>query len=327
MNDQATSPLTRTPHAARRGVGGTPAEPRGEHTAPAWLPATWALFVVVSLGLLAVLPLAAWSMVVPAGAALLAGATATRVRAHGWLCGRPDVVDLAVMAGLYLAVVALFRLAFGVFTTDSVAGLFLAFAGGLVLGVGGPVVYLCWVRRRPLRALGLGFHQFRATVGLAVLLAGVQFVVVFWGYSLPAPIDWVPLLVMSLAVGLFEAVFFRGFVQGRLEASFGTVPAVGGAALLYSLYHVGYGMPVGELWFLFALGVVYAIAYRLVENVFVLWPLLTPVGAFFNNLQAGDIDLPWASIAGFADVLAVMAVIIWLAARHQRRSSPVPVPH
>ena len=52
-----------------------------------------------------------------------------------------------------------------------------------------------------------------------------------------------------------------------------------------------------------------------------LWPLLTPIGAFFNSLEAGDIALPWASIAGFANVLAVMAAVIWLAYRHQRRIS------
>ncbi|HEX6197620.1 MAG TPA: hypothetical protein VFZ37_17010, partial [Jiangellaceae bacterium] len=82
---------------------------------------------------------------------------------------------------------------------------------------------------------------------------------------------------------------------------------------------VGYGMSATEIVFLFGLGVLYAIAYRLVNNILVLWPLLTPIGAFFNNLEAGDIELPWASIAGFVDVLAVMAVIIWLAARHERK--------
>jgi hypothetical protein len=129
------------------------------------------------------------------------------------------------------------------------------------------------------------------------------------GCWLPATENWVPLLVMSLTVGLFEAVFFRGFMQGRLQASLGSGPAVAGAASLYALYHVGYGMGAGELVFLFGLGVVYAVAYRLAENVLVLWPLLTPLGAWFSNMEAGDIQLPLASIAGFVDVLAVMALV------------------
>ncbi len=120
--------------------------------------------------------------------------------------------------------------------------------------------------------------------------------------------------------GLFEAIFFRGFIQGRLEDSFGTVAGVVGAAALYALYHVGYGMPIAEMTFLFGLGIVYAVAYRLVDNIFVLWPLLTPIGAFFNNLESGDIALLWASIAGFAKVLAVMAAVTWLAFRHRRRA-------
>jgi uncharacterized protein len=157
-------------------------------------------------------------------------------------------------------------------------------------------------------------------LALALLFGGIQFLVMFWGYTLPAPVDWVPLLVLSLTVGLFEAVFFRGFIQGRLEASFGTIPGVAGAAALYSLYHVGYGMGTDEMVFLFGLGVIYAIAYRLTQNILVIWPLLTPIGAFFNNLEAGDIVLPWAAILGFSNVLGLMAAAVWRAVRHERRA-------
>ena len=74
----------------------------------------------------------------------------------------------------------------------------------------------------------------------------------------------------------------------------------------------------------FGLGVVYAIAFRLTGSVLVLWPLLTPLGALYANLEAGDIELPWASIAGFVDVAVVMAVLVWLAHRHQRRRGDEP---
>jgi membrane protease YdiL (CAAX protease family) len=296
-----------------------PATP--DATVPAWLPVVWVGFVVAALLMLPALPLATWGVVVPTVAAGLLAVTAPAARGLPWLPARADAADLIAIGGLYLAVVGLYRVAFVVFTPDNVLGLFLSFAGGLILGVVGPIVYSTWIRHRPLRTLGLGFDNLRPTLALAVLFGGVQFVLMFRGYTLPAPVDWVPLLVMSLTVGLFEAVFFRGFVQTRLEASFGIPAAVLGAAVLYSLYHVGYGMAGEEMVFLFGLGVVYAIAYRLAGNILVLWPLLTPIGAFYNNLQAGDIALPWASIAGFADVLAVMAVAIWLAARHERRAT------
>lgn len=289
-----------------------------------WLSMIWTVFVIIALLMLPVLPLTVWGVAVPIAAAAVLVFTFPAARRAPWLRRNTDLADLAVMAGLYVAIVGLFRLAIVVFTADNVAGLFLAFAGGLLLGVGGPVVYNTWVRHRPLRTLGLGTQALRPTLVLAAVFGGIQFTIMFWGYPLPAPVDWVPLLVLSLTVGLFEAIFFRGFVQGRLEDSFGTAAGVAGAATLYSLYHVGYGMGGDELVFLFGLGIVYAIAYRLVTNIVVLWPLLTPIGALFNNLEAGDIVLPWASIAGFADVLAVMALIIWLAARHERRTATQP---
>jgi hypothetical protein len=286
--------------------------------------AMWTAFVVAALLLLDVVDLKVYGVVVPLAGVALALATSRMgkpVSAFPWTRWHVDRKDLVVLGALYVAVVALFRVAFIVFTTDRVAGLFLSFGAALLIGVAGPVVYTVWVRRRPLASLGIGLHNLRSTVRLALLFAGVQFVITLWGYDLPRPVDWVPLLVMTLTVGLFEAIFFRGFVQGRLEAAFGTGPAVLGAATLYALYHVGYGMGGDEMVFLFGLGVVYAVAYCLSENVLVLWPLLIPLGSFFAQLEAGDLvgELPWASVAGFADVLVAMAVVVWLALRSERR--------
>jgi NAD(P)H-hydrate repair Nnr-like enzyme with NAD(P)H-hydrate dehydratase domain len=46
------------------------------------------------------------------------------------------------------------------------------------------------------------------------------------------------------------------------------------------------------------------------------------MGAFFNQLHSGDLagQLPWLSMAGSGDVLAVMTVALGLALRHQRHS-------
>lgn len=280
----------------------------------------WVVFPLAALLLLDVVDLVWFGLIVPVAAGSLVALQWKRAPGGvGWVAGRVDRRDLTAIGALYLGVVGLFSLAFIGFGTDRVAGLFLSFAAGLVLGVAGPVIYTVWRRGRRVRDLGIGGHRLRETVVLGVMLAGVQFAMTLWGYELPQPVDWVPLLVMSLVAGAFEAVFFRGFIQARLEASFGTAPAVGGAALLYALYHVGYGMGTSEMVFLFGLGVVYAIAFRLTGNLLVLWPLLTPLGGFFNNLESGDIELPWASIAGFADVAMIMIIVVMVAHRYQRR--------
>ena len=79
-------------------------------------------------------------------------------------------------------------------------------------------------------------------------------------------------------------------------------------------------MGMREIAFLFGLGLVYGIAYACVNNVLVLWPVLIPIGSFYNNLKSGEISLPWAAIAGFVDVIAIMVAAIWLAHRRQRRA-------
>ncbi len=94
---------------------------------------------------------------------------------------------------------------------------------------------------------------------------------------------------------------------------------IAGAAALYGVYHLGYGMSTHQIAFLSGLGVVYAVAFALARNLLVLWPLLTPLGSFYAGVSSGDIQLPWASIAGFADVMAIMVAVIWVADRHERR--------
>jgi membrane protease YdiL (CAAX protease family) len=278
----------------------------------------WPVFLVLALLLLSAGNETLYGIVVPLAALMVALAVPpARPRATTGV----DRGDLAVITGLYVGVVALFALAFRVFTQRAVAGLFLSFAAGMLLGVVGPVVYTVWIRHRPLSDLGLTRDNVGRALALGSVLAAVQFGLTLWGYDLPRPVDWIPLAALALTVGLFEAIFFRGFIQTRLEASFGPIAGLGGAALLYAAYHVGYGMGSGEMLFLFGLGVVYAVAFAAARNVVVLWPLLLPLGSFYNNLEAGDIRMPWMAILGFADVLAVMVTVVWLAARHERHEA------
>lgn len=282
-----------------------------------------AVFVVVGLLLMEVLNDAAYGLAILAigVVAVLIALMSPQLRvALPWVRWRIDAKDLVAVGVLYVAIVGLLSLAFRGFTTDDTFGMFISFGSGLLLGVAGPVIYTVWFRRRPISSLGMTLRGWRGVVAPALLFAGVQFAITLWGYDLPSPVDWVPLLAMALTVGVFESVFFRGFAQGRLEASFGTAPAVAGAAVLYSLYHIGYGMGFQEMTFLFGLGIVYAVAFRTVTNVLVLWPLLTPLGSFFAQLESGDLVgvLPWASIMGFGDVIFLMAATIWLAHRHER---------
>jgi hypothetical protein len=294
---------------------------RANHLA---LPVLGAAFVIAGLLLLDVVPAGSYLVVIVGvgSAAAVIGSTIARGRqGPAWLRNGADLPDLAVIIGLYVTVVAALWLAFGVFTESNTLGLFLSFGFALVLGVLGPLYYTVWLRGRPLASLGLSVGQWRSTAILAVLFAGVQFTLTLARLDYPALESWLPLLAMAVPVGLFESVFFRGFIQNRLEAAFGLVPAIAGAAALYGLYHVGYGMGVDEILFLSGLGIVYAVAFRVAGSIVVLWPLLTPLGSLFNQIQAGDIVMPMESILGFADLLVLMVGATWFARRHERRRS------
>ncbi len=276
----------------------------------------WASWVVLALCLLPFFEGWAYFAVVAASALILVSVPAVRPVLSG---GGADRSVLGVIGVLYLAVVLLMRLAFVGFGVDQTLGLFLAFAAALLLGTVGPVAHAVWHQHRSLRAVGLRVDNLRVTLVVGLVFAVVQFALTLWGYELPEPVDWVPLLVMALVVGMFESVFFRGFIQNRLTEQFGPVVGVSGAAVAYGLYHVGYGMGLTEIGFLTGLGLVYSVAFSITRNVLVLWPLLTPMGSFYANVTAGDIELPWASILGFVDVAALMLAAVWLAHRMHRR--------
>ena len=227
-----------------------------------------------------------------------------------WQPGRDTLVAL----GSYLLVVATLYTAFQIFTTERVAANFITFGplGLALLGVGLPVFYTTRVRGRSLADVGLTTRHLLPSLALGLLLGYDTYrntlatLDVAWGQAL------VPLVVMALAVGFFEAVFFRGWLQLRFEEAFGVVPGLLLGALCYSLYHVGYGMEASELVMLFFLGVTFGAMFRLTKNVFVLWPFYTPVGGLFTNLSEG-LSMPFAATYGFVLTIVLMIVLVGVA--------------
>ena len=183
----------------------------------------WATWLVAALLFLAVGNGLVYGLIVPLSAGMLLLLAPGLVSSTG---RHFDGRDIRAVLLLYVAVVTAFYLAFQVFRVDRTLGLFLCYAAGLILGVVGPVIYTVWMRGRPLADLGLTTKNWQQAIGLGLVLGVIQFFLTLFGYDWPAPVDWVPLLTMSLMVGLFEAIFFRGFIQTRLSASLGPVPGV-----------------------------------------------------------------------------------------------------
>jgi len=130
-------------------------------------------------------------------------------------------------------------------------------------------------------------------------------------------------VALALAIGFFEAVFWRGWVLLRLEDAFGIIPAILLSSILYAAYHIGYGMPLSEIGFLFLIGIMFAVAFRLTKSVFILWPLFQPMGQLVT-LTLDGLSLPIMATLGFVDVLALMTLFIWLAVRYHRKHAGSP---
>ena len=234
-----------------------------------------------------------------------------------WQPNRDTLVALVsyglVVAGLYTA--------FQVFTTDRVAANFITFGPVTLagLGIALPVLYTVLVRRRPPADLGLTKRHLLPSLILGLLLGWDTYRNTLATLDLAWSKEVLPLIVMALAVGLFEAIFFRGWLQLRFEEAFGVVPGVVLGALCYSLYHVGYGMDWNEMIFLFGLGLVFAAVFRLTRNVVVLWPFYTPIGGLYTNLTEG-LTMPFEATYGFLLTLGLMlaAMVTGILVRRKR---------
>lgn len=228
--------------------------------------------------------------------------------------------DLLMVGISWLLVVASLAAATFIATPERGGTYFILYAlvGATLFGVGLPVWWMVWHRGRPIADLGITKKLLGLSILLQVVFAAIQYYFTLSRAAFPAPAALWPLLALALAIGFFEALFWRGWVQLRLEESFGLIPGVVLGAALYALYHIGYGMPWGEIGFLFLIGLLYAVIFRLTKNIFILWPLLQPMGQLTTLLNDG-LPLPPLATLGFAEALAVMIAIVIIVPRLYRR--------
>jgi hypothetical protein len=199
---------------------------------------------------------------------------------------------------------------------------FFIYAGltATIFGIGLPLLWVVVVRKRPLKDLGITRERLGWSLGLQLLLAALVLPGGFSGLSMPAWEELIPLIGLALAIGFFEAIFWRGWVLMRLEEAFGFIPALVVGSALYAAYHIGYGMPLSEMVFLFFIGIMYAAAFRLTGSIFILWPVFQPFGQLITLVKEG-LPLPLIAALGFLEALILMWVLVWLAGKYWKKRS------
>jgi membrane protease YdiL (CAAX protease family) len=230
--------------------------------------------------------------------------------------------DLAVVALSWLLVVGSLYTAtvlVGAATWGGMAYFALyAVLGATLFGVGLPLYWTIVVQRRPLSALGFTTRWLGLSLILQLVFATLQYIGTLAKAQLPPLEEFLPLMALALAIGFFEAIFWRGWVFLRLEESFGTIPAILLGSALYSVYHIGYAMPASEMIFLFFIGIMFAVVFRLTKNIFILWPIFQPMGQLVTLVKDG-LALPLLASLCFFEVLILMLVLVWLAGRYYKK--------
>jgi membrane protease YdiL (CAAX protease family) len=96
----------------------------------------------------------------------------------------------------------------------------------------------------------------------------------------------------------------------RLEESFGLLPGLLLGSVLYAAYHIGYGMTLNEMAFLFFIGLMYGACFRLTRSIFILWPVFQPSGQLVTLIRDG-LKLPLLASLGFVEAFVLMIVLVW----------------
>lgn len=226
---------------------------------------------------------------------------------------------LLVTASLYTATVIVGSVVWGGMAYFALYGVLTA----CLFGLGIPLLWVVRVRKEPLSALGITRRGLALSLGLQVVLTIAQFFGTFGRTGLPQSDSLLPLTFLALAVGLFEAVFWRGWVLQRLEKAFGAIPALLLGSALYALYHIGYAMPVQEITFLFFIGLFYGVVFFLTRSIFILWPFLQPSGQLVTLVRDG-LSLPAIAALGFGELLILMIALIWLLGIRLAKKPSVP---
>ena len=234
---------------------------------------------------------------------------------------QPNKDLIAIAVSWVLVVVTLYTATFIVGSTVGGGmpyfGLY-AVLGATIFGIGIPLYWTIAIRKRPISDLGLTWKSLGVSIILQLVFAALQFAGAYRGLQIPAFENLLPLIALALTIGLFEAIFWRGWVLLRLEDCFGIIPAIVLGSILYSLYHIGYGMPASEMAFLFFIGVMYAVAFRITKSVFILWPVFQPMGQLVTLIKDG-LSLPLIASLGFFEALILMGFVIWFANKRAKK--------
>ncbi len=157
------------------------------------------------------------------------------------------------------------------------------------------------------------------------LILGVFLLYIFIYYWVPPAgfrFDTKTLMTMTviLCTGVFEVIFFYGFLRTLFERAFGVIPAILLAAVFYSFHHIGFQPEFLQLFFV---GVMYAAVYRTGNSVLLIYPFFWGVGALYNVLiqsrEVSSIMYPGIRSLYLSVLIVFMLARVWTESRRKKQ--------
>jgi membrane protease YdiL (CAAX protease family) len=197
---------------------------------------------------------------------------------------------IAFLTGL---AVVLTSLALCLFSGDSITdeiGFFVLRDMVMMAGIGFvfPLYYVLVIKKEPLKTLGITKDKLGLSLVVNIVLAVIllfQFMKESGtaGKEIFLSSDAIIPIIYIFAAGIFEMVFFYGFLRHQFEQSFGIIPGIVLASMFYSFHHAGFQPEFMKLLFV---GIMYASVFRITKNVFIIFGSQEQLQGFWTLTKA-----------------------------------------
>lgn len=133
-----------------------------------------------------------------------------------------------------------------------------------------------------------------------------------------------PICVMPLIMStIFEEFLFRGFVQTRVEKSYGPIIAIIVSACMFAFYHLGYPgfRSISDIGLMLAVGAGFALAYKLSDNNLIIAYFVNLPNAFMTYILHSEWFPSFDHISGYALITNLIVVAFFLFAKWKKSTS------
>lgn len=190
----------------------------------------------------------------------------------------------------------------------------------MIAGIGFifPVYYVTIIKKESISSLGVT----KKKLGLSLLINIIfSILLLFQFISNSNSIQFtstynikmiIPIMYIFVA-GIFEMIFFYGFLREFFERAFGIIPSILLTAVFYSFHHAGFQPEFLKLIFV---GIMYASVYRITRNVFIIFPFFWGIGATWDvivNFGAGSsLEGSWTLFKAMSTLLLIIGFSIYV---------------